>query len=50
MANTNDIQKCLRSVGHARDKYVLKSNTAAKADVWKHFMLGKLLLLCSSTK
>jgi hypothetical protein len=49
MASANDIEKCLRSVGHARDKYVLKSNTAAKADVWKQFMLGKVLLLCSST-
>jgi hypothetical protein len=36
------IELCLRSIGSEREKYVLKPNNIAKADVWKHFMLGKL--------
>jgi hypothetical protein len=41
MVNANDIEKCLKSVGSSREKYVLKLNAAAKADVWKNFLLGK---------
>ena len=53
MVSANEIEKCLKSVGLAREKYILKPNIAAKADVWKHFLLGKsaciYVLFCNAT-
>jgi hypothetical protein len=46
MVSASGIEKCLKSVGDYHEKYVLKSNTAAKADVWKTGS-GKLKMAAS---
>ena len=39
--NPKEIERCLRSVASSQHVYLLKPNVDGKADVWKHFSLGK---------